>query len=54
MPVNVRYRCNSCGHEFEVLVLTEDERKEARRLDQPIYGINCPKCAGIKLQKISN
>ena len=54
MPVNARYRCLSCGHEFQILVLTEEERREAQRRDQPVFGIACPNCQGGRLQKISN
>ena len=40
----VRFRCNNCGHRFEVEVLDEYERREARRRDQPTSPVHCPKC----------
>jgi DNA-directed RNA polymerase subunit RPC12/RpoP len=54
MPVNTRYRCEKCGHEFEVLVLTEEEKKEARRREQPVFGIQCPRCSSGQVRRISN
>jgi len=53
MPVKVRYRCHR-GHEFESLVLTDEEKKEARRQDQPVFPIVCPTCGSQQLRPISN
>lgn len=39
-----RYRCLNCGHRFEVLVLTNDEREEAQRERRPLSAITCPEC----------
>lgn len=39
-----RYRCNSCGHRFEVEVLTREERLDAEREGRPVYAISCPEC----------
>jgi DNA-directed RNA polymerase subunit RPC12/RpoP len=39
-----RYRCNNCGHRFEVEVLTREERLEAERQMRPLSGISCPEC----------
>lgn len=39
-----RYRCQNCGHKFEVEVLTPDERRQAEREGQPLSGIHCPEC----------
>jgi DNA-directed RNA polymerase subunit RPC12/RpoP len=37
-----RYRCNNCGHRFEVEVLSMDERREAEREGRPLSAIRCP------------
>lgn len=39
-----RYRCHNCGNRFEIEVLTEEEKREARRKNVPVYRIVCPKC----------
>ncbi|RZP20265.1 MAG: zinc ribbon domain-containing protein [Erythrobacter sp.] len=40
----VRFRCLNCGHRFDTEVLTEEERREARREDRPTSPVHCPKC----------
>lgn len=44
MTDRVRFRCNNCGHRFEVEVLDESERHKARQEHQPISTVNCPQC----------
>lgn len=44
MPVKRRYRCQNCGHRFEVDVLTEQEKEQAKRREQRLYPIACPEC----------
>ena len=46
MPEMRRYRCNNCDERFEVVVPTEQERREAEEKRDPIKGfpIHCPKC----------
>lgn len=39
-----RFQCLNCGHRFEIDVLTPDEKKEARRKDEPVYPVACPQC----------
>ena len=39
-----RYRCKNCGNRFEVEVLSEDERREARQRNQMTSPVQCPKC----------
>lgn len=51
MPVQVRYRCNNCGHRFEIDVLTSEERREAERRNERVYAIGCPKCGRQDLRK---
>jgi hypothetical protein len=38
-----RCQCLSCGHRFEIDVLTDDERKEAKRKDEHVHPVACPK-----------
>ena len=40
----VRYRCNNCGHRFEIEVLNEREVEKAKRENRPLQRISCPKC----------
>lgn len=44
MPVQTHYRCNNCGHCFEIEVLTPEEKRDAERRNQPVYPISCPEC----------
>lgn len=39
-----RFKCLNCGHRFEVEVLTSDEKREAKREDQPVSRVACPGC----------
>jgi rubredoxin len=39
-----QYRCQNCGHRFEVEVLSPDERLQAEREGRPLSGIYCPEC----------
>jgi len=38
------YKCKDCGHEFEVEVLSMEEREEMIRKNNPFYPIVCEKC----------
>lgn len=42
--ISVRFRCLNCGHRFEEQVLDEDERREAKRKDEPVSRVQCPEC----------
>jgi hypothetical protein len=42
MPRKVRYRCLSCGERFEVEILTDEEKREARRQNRPTSHVHCP------------
>ena len=44
MTEMVRFRCLNCGRRFEAEVLDEDEKREARRRDQPLGRVSCPEC----------
>ncbi len=44
MPELARFRCINCGHRFEVEVLDDDERREARRENRPTSAVHCPEC----------
>ena len=44
MTEKVRFRCNNCGCRFEEEILDEEEKREARREDQPTYAVQCPEC----------
>lgn len=44
MTEGKRFRCLNCGHRFEMNVLSEEERKEAKRKDEPFYPVACPSC----------
>jgi DNA-directed RNA polymerase subunit RPC12/RpoP len=44
MSETKRYRCNNCGHRFEVQVLSADERRQAEREHRSLSGIHCPEC----------
>ena len=50
MPEIIRFRCRNCGKRFEDEVLNEDERREARRINQPVYPIRCPECKHTDLK----
>jgi len=39
-----RFQCLNYGYRFEIDVLTSDEKKEARRKDEPVYPVACSKC----------
>lgn len=56
MTEKVRYRCRNCGEEFTVDILTEEEKREARRRDEPVSPVRCPnpKCGRQDYYKISN
>lgn len=47
----VRFRCNNCGHRFEAEVLTEEEKREARRDDQPVSAVRCPVCRRTDIRR---
>ncbi|EJC85306.1 hypothetical protein Rleg4DRAFT_7707 [Rhizobium leguminosarum bv. trifolii WSM2297] len=44
MPEVKRFQCLNCGHRFEIDVLAPDEKKEAKRKDESVYPVACPKC----------
>ena len=44
MPESVRFRCNNCGHRFEVEVLSQAEQQEAHKANRPTQTVQCPKC----------
>ena len=47
----VRFRCNNCGHRFETEVLSERERLEARRRNQPTSTVQCPRCKRTDIRR---
>ena len=47
----VRFRCINCGHRFETEVLSERERLEARRQDQPTWPVRCPHCMRTDIRR---
>lgn len=51
MTTRVRFRCLNCGNRFEEEVLDEDEKREARRRDQPTYPIHCPDCQRTEIRR---
>lgn len=51
MTETVRYRCNQCGERFEVQVLTDRERREAREQHRQVYAIHCPKCGSRDVRR---
>jgi len=44
MPESAKFRCNNCGRRFEVDVLTEGEKEEARNQRLPTTSVQCPEC----------
>lgn len=54
MPINVRYQCLNCGNEFQVGVLTDDERREAEKRNERVFAIQCPKCNRRDVRNVSN
>lgn len=44
MSRTVKYRCINCGERFKTEVLTEREIDAAKRENQPLGPIRCPKC----------
>ncbi len=44
MTERIQFRCNNCGHRFEVEVVDEYERREARREKRPTSAVHCPEC----------
>jgi rubredoxin len=51
MADTIRFRCLNCGHRFEAEVLDEDEKREARRRNQPTSPIQCPECRRTDLRR---
>lgn len=47
----VRFRCNKCGHRFETEVLSERERLETRRRNQPTLPVHCPQCKRTDIRR---
>ncbi|PWB65369.1 MAG: zinc ribbon domain-containing protein [Bradyrhizobiaceae bacterium] len=54
MAQRMRYHCLNCGNEFEAAILTPEEEREARRRNEPISPVICPRCRRRDLRKISN
>ena len=46
-----RYRCLNCGNRFEMKVFTDDELREAKRRNQPVYPIHCPEFGRNAIQE---
>jgi transposase-like protein len=44
MPKTVRYHCRNCGNDFDIEVLTQEERRRADEEGRPVYKIGCPRC----------
>jgi rubredoxin len=44
MTERVIYQCKRCGHRFETQVLTERERREAKKGNRPVFAVLCPRC----------
>lgn len=51
MSETVRFRCNNCGHRFEVEVLTEAEKLKAARDRRPTSAVQCPDCNRIDVRR---
>jgi rubredoxin len=51
MSDKVRFRCNNCGHRFDADVLTEDEKREARRDERPTSAVRCPACGRTDIRR---
>jgi len=51
MPDCVSFRCNNCGHRFEIEVLNKEERREAERENRPTSAVHCPKCNRTDLRQ---
>ena len=50
MPERARFRCINCGHRFEAEVLTDAEKREARREDRPTSAVQCPQCRRVDIR----
>jgi len=44
MSDEIRFRCNNCGNRFQAEVLSEEEKRKARREERPTSPIRCPEC----------
>jgi transposase-like protein len=51
MTQKQRYRCLNCGEKFEIEVLTDSERRDAKKRNIPVYAIACPKCRRTDVSK---
>jgi rubredoxin len=51
MAEKQRFQCNNCGHRFEVEVLSEDEKREAKRERRPVSTVACPECHRTDLRR---
>ena len=51
MPMPMRYRCLNCGERFETSILTADEVRDAKRMDQPLGQVHCPRCNRLEIRK---
>ncbi|ACK86165.1 zinc ribbon domain-containing protein [Methylorubrum extorquens] len=51
MPISVQYRCLNCGHRFETRALTEEEAREARRRNERLSAVHCPRCNRTDIRK---
>ena len=45
--------CRNCGYEWQVAVLSQEEAEEARRKNQPVSSVRCPKCGSSNLEQHS-
>lgn len=47
----VKFRCQNCGNRFEIEALSEKERDEARRKNEPMNQIHCPNCNRVNIRR---
>lgn len=52
MTERVVYQCKQCGHRFETQVLTEREKREAKKENRPVFVVQCPRCEGRDIVRI--
>ena len=54
MPNHIGYRCNNCGEDFILEVLTDEETEDARSQNEPLRGPACTKCGSANVTRVSS
>lgn len=52
MPEHIGFRCKVCNHGFVAEALTEHERDQKRRWNEPMGRIMCPRCNSDQVERV--